>query len=128
MSKKDFSKLDAVIAMGEADVATRPLTLVPAAPPAASPPPAAVAGALPQRAPEGATGTDLATPASETEAAIGPPKRPITVRLTEEVVHALMRHQAAERCKPGVRLGESTIGSVIDALLRGPLGLPPVNS
>jgi hypothetical protein len=51
------------------------------------------------------------------------PKRPITVRLTEEVLHALVRHQAEVRCKPGARLGDTTIGGVMDALLRGPLGL-----
>ena len=50
-------------------------------------------------------------------------KRPITVRLTEEVLHALVRHQAEVRCKPGARLGDTTIGGVIDSLLRGPLGL-----
>lgn len=50
-------------------------------------------------------------------------KRPITVRLTEDVLHALMRHQAEVRCKPGARLGDTTIGGVIDTLLRGPLGL-----
>lgn len=55
--------------------------------------------------------------------AAGPPKRPITVRLTEEVLHALVRHQAEVRCKPGARLGDTTIGGVIDSLLRGPLGL-----
>jgi hypothetical protein len=51
-------------------------------------------------------------------------KKPITVRITEDVLHALMRHQAEVRCKPGARLGDTTIGGVIDALLRGPLGLP----
>jgi hypothetical protein len=50
-------------------------------------------------------------------------KRPVTVRLTEEVLHALVRHQAEVRCQPGARLGDTTIGGVIDALLRGPLGL-----
>jgi hypothetical protein len=64
------------------------------------------------------------TTAAEPEAAEVAGKRPITVRLSEEVIHALVRHQAELRCKPGVRLGESTIGGVMDSLLRGPLGLP----
>jgi hypothetical protein len=34
-----------------------------------------------------------------------------------------VRHQADVRCKPGARLGDTTIGGVMDALLRGPLGL-----
>lgn len=62
-----------------------------------------------------------ATPAAEPE--VEGTKRPITVRLTEEVLHALLRHQTEVRCKPGARLGDTTIGGVIDTLLRGPLGL-----
>jgi hypothetical protein len=48
--------------------------------------------------------------------------RPITVRLTEDFLHELMRHQAEMRCKHGARLGGTNIGGVIDTLLRGPLG------
>ncbi len=82
----------------------------PAPPPAVtSPPPAAPV---------------TATPDSAAEAIVV--KKPITVRLTEDVLHALLRHQADVRCKPGARLGDTTIGGVIDTLLRGPLGLPPV--
>lgn len=50
-------------------------------------------------------------------------KRPLTIRLSEEVLHALLRHQATVRCQPGVRLGPTTIGGIVDTLLRGPLGL-----
>jgi hypothetical protein len=46
-------------------------------------------------------------------------KKPIAVPITEEVLHALMRHQAEVRCKPGARLADNTIGGVIDELLRG---------
>jgi hypothetical protein len=62
--------------------------------------------------------------AAEPEPADASIKRPLTVRLTEDVIHALVRYQAEVRCKPGVRLGDTTIGGVIDKLLRGPLGLP----
>jgi hypothetical protein len=61
--------------------------------------------------------------AAEVEPAEALLKRPITVRLSEEVVHALVRYQAEVRCRPGVRLGETTIGGVMDKLLRAPLGL-----
>lgn len=57
------------------------------------------------------------------EAAEAVAKRPITVRLTEEVLHALLRRQADMRCQAGARLGDTTIGGVMDTLLRGPLGL-----
>jgi hypothetical protein len=60
---------------------------------------------------------------AEPDAADVAGKRPITVRLSEEVIHALVRYQAELRCKPGVRLGDTTIGGVMDTLLRGPLGL-----
>lgn len=52
-------------------------------------------------------------------------KKAITIRLSDEVLMALYRHQADVRCKPGARLKETTIGAVIDTLLRGPLGLGP---
>ncbi len=54
-------------------------------------------------------------------------KRAITVRLSDEVLSALYRHQADVRCVPGSRLKDTTIGGVIDTLLREPLRLrlPP---
>lgn len=83
-------------------------------------PAAPVLSAVPEHQEALAPSDDIAVSAPE---AAAPVKRPITVRLTEEVLHALVRHQAEVRCKPGARLGDTTIGGVIDSLLRGPLGL-----
>jgi hypothetical protein len=80
----------------------------PASPVLSSVPPPANAGA-----------GDLPAPEPETGAA----KKPITIRLSEEVLHALLRHQAEVRCKPGARLGDTTIGGCVDTLLRGALRL-----
>jgi hypothetical protein len=51
-------------------------------------------------------------------------KRAITIRLSDEVLAALYRHQAEVRCIPGSRLRDTTIGGVIDTLLRDSLKLP----
>ncbi|HEV3059744.1 MAG TPA: hypothetical protein VGY48_15945 [Vicinamibacterales bacterium] len=45
-------------------------------------------------------------------------KRPITLKLSENVLHALARCQGDLRCVPGVRLGDATVSAVVDALLR----------
>jgi hypothetical protein len=50
-------------------------------------------------------------------------KRAITIRLSDEVLAALYRHQAEVRCIPGSRLRDTTIGGVIDTLLRDSLKL-----
>jgi len=68
--------------------------------------------------------SDDEMPVPEAEPA-GREKRAITVRLSDEVLSALYRHQAEVRCLPGSRLKDTTIGGVIDTLLRTSLTLPP---
>jgi hypothetical protein len=69
--------------------------------------------------------TDLPSPTIATEK-VAVDKQPVTARLTTEVLHALVRHQAELRCKPGARLGDTTIGGVMDSLLRQALGMSPL--
>ncbi len=49
-------------------------------------------------------------------------KEQLSIRLSSEVIHALYLHQAEVR-KAGANRRESTIGGVIDSLLRDALGL-----
>ena len=46
-------------------------------------------------------------------------------RLSDEVLSALYRHQAELHCTRSSRLRDTTIGGVIDSLLRVSLQLPP---
>jgi hypothetical protein len=71
---------------------------------------------------EGGSTTSAEPPAARATEASSP-KRPITVRISEEVFHAVLGRQAEMRSQPGMRLSDTTIGEVIDTLLRGPLGL-----
>jgi hypothetical protein len=128
-ARKDFSKLDAVIAAGEADVASRPLAdprpqnvrLVPATgngdaqSPSALTPTAAVEEPPP---PPGAAASALA---AESTTALR--KRKLTLELTEETVLALYARQAVLRSDPGMKPAETTVGWVADGLLREGLGL-----
>lgn len=61
----------------------------------------------------------------ETATGTGQEKRAITIRLSDEVLSALYRHQAELRCTRSSRLRDTTIGGVIDTLLRVSLQLPP---
>ncbi len=114
-AKFDPSRVASLLSRG-AEEGRAPFDERPAAPVLSAVPEMAIPEAKDNTGP----GTDI--PAADAGAAVSV-KRPITVRLTEEVLHALVRHQAEVRCKPGARLGDTTIGGVIDSLLRGPLGL-----
>src|SRR3954463_10251343 len=65
-----------------------------------------------------ASAEDSASEGTDTQVEAAMLKKPITVRITQKVLHALMRHRADVRCKPRARLGDTTIGGVIDELLR----------
>lgn len=54
---------------------------------------------------------------AEMEETIASPKRPITIRLSDEVLARIYHHQAELRAS-GAKLADTTVGGVIDTLLR----------
>ena len=130
--KKDFSKMDALITMGESDVSARPLRVV------GPPPPAAGAAADPQpEAPVAAPPAADVRPTPESRSARAPMegdslpveteplrKRKLTLELPEDTVLALYEHQASLRRDRAAKASETTIGWVADGLFRQALRLP----
>lgn len=121
--KFDPSRVANLLKIGTAEARgdARPLNSMPTAPePASAEVEDRTVSAL------GETGRSTAADASPAEEDHVAPieKRAITVRLSDEVLSALYRHQAEMRCLPGARLRDTTIGGVIDTLLRGSLKLP----
>lgn len=58
------------------------------------------------------------------------PKKPaaksnMNIRLTDDLLKALDEEQTRLRSLPGAKRGETTIGSVVEGLLRQALKLPP---
>lgn len=126
----DSAKLTSLLQRGtaEARAAVQPLAVVPPETgddgPEIEPAPAITAerGAVREHRPTHVAATTeqrQSDPSPATKAL----KRAITVRLTDDVLAALYLHQAKVRSNHATRLADTTIGGVIDTLLRQQLGL-----